>query len=223
MGKTSQTFLMAAALLVAAIGGGVVSSALAGRTSAPPPVAAAKAPAHEAEENTARAPARSGRDLALLAKVGELESRVDNLESSERPEGPGGAEEGQPMKTAEEYLAEHEDALEAHRLEPVDPAWARGTTPSFQMDIERVAEEVGFKVGKVECRSETCSAETKWDEFSSAKENYLRLLTTPFRANCARRIVFPEKGADEPVEGTLLLECADWKGGGSKLLELPSE
>lgn len=223
MGKTSQTFLMAAALLVAAVGGGVVSSALAGRAVAPPPPAAALAPAQESGASSERAPGRSGRDLALLAKVGELESRVDSLESPDRAEEVGSAEEGPRAKAAEEYLAEHEDALEAHRFEPVDATWAQGTTPSFQFDMERVAEEVGFELGKIECRNETCSAETKWEKFSGAKENYLRLLTTPFRANCARRIVFPEKAADEPVQGTLLLDCADWKKGGSKLLELPSE
>lgn len=222
MKTANQTLFMAVALVAAAVGGGVISSALAGRSSTPLPAAERASSDPEAEAPRSAATRRaSGRDLAMLQKVGELESRVTELEEAEPVEvDPGVPDDPTAARTPEEYLEDHAQALEEHRAEPIDQAWSTVTTRSVQSDIEQLGEEIGFGVGRVECRNETCSAETSWEHFSEAKDNYMRILTSPFRANCARRIIFPERGPDEPVSGTLLLDCSDWKQQGSVPLTL---
>lgn len=112
-----------------------------------------------------------------------------------------------------------ESAIEKHRLERQDSAWAAKATPSLRADLEKVAQARKFELGEVDCRSTSCLAKLEWSNAAEAREEFGNLARETFEVNCARSITLPDAvEPSAPVEATLILDCTEWKSGGSQLL-----
>jgi hypothetical protein len=103
--------------------------------------------------------------------------------------------------------------LDAHRREATDAAWAAPAARAFTADLAVIQGKRNVRVGAVNCRSHTCSAELEWSSRELATNEWVDLLHYPYRYSCARMIVLPSASTPSagPTKTTMLFECADRK------------
>jgi hypothetical protein len=212
--------------VVAAGGVGAVCTLYINRTEASVSQPASRAASADQPKDSLKEPRATG---ALAKRLSGLEQRIGALE-----EAPAQAEEAkEPNDTqqasAEEHLdappasfyyEQHDKNIAQHKSERMDPDWGPRSSKALRADAERLATFGRYSINEVECRDETCRVNVHWEKFSTARTSYEELLHQPLAMSCGRSIVIPEVAADESVDATLLLDCAEWKANGSELLDL---
>jgi hypothetical protein len=167
------------------------------------------------------------RSQELMGKLARVESKIQRLElKKEAGEETAKDEKAAPepgpdavMESAESLRTRVDDAIAAHRKEPLDPNWAPGTMKELSKGLAVTSPLSFAEVKSVDCRTGTCSAEVKWKSRAEAMRGYPMLLQWPMRVNCERTILLPEHSAGESsVEATLLLDCNSWRADGSNLI-----
>ena len=101
-----------------------------------------------------------------------------------------------------------QDYIDRAKAEPRDDAWAGPTERLFGEDLRAKAEKYDFRVGRVECRTNTCNAELSWSSLRDARAHFEGVLGEPERVGCQPRLLLTE-GANEdaPEMGVMLLHC----------------
>lgn len=121
-----------------------------------------------------------------------------------------------PLESQQRY----EQRLQQHAAEPVDQGWSRPTASLIQSDVLKQADTMNFRLGRVDCRTTSCTAELEWPSPAEADREYQSLAHFPYRANCSRTVVLPPPttGAG-PVHAQLFLDCESWRADGAEPLE----
>jgi hypothetical protein len=116
---------------------------------------------------------------------------------------------GNPSNSEElETEPSPQDYIDRARAEPRDDAWAGPTEQLFEEDLRAKAQQHGFRVGNVECYTNTCEAELFWSSLADARADFKNVLAEPERSRCLPRLILTE-GAheDAPEMGVMLLHC----------------
>ena len=101
-----------------------------------------------------------------------------------------------------------QDYIDRAMAEARDDAWAGPTERLFEEDLRAKAKQYDFRVGRVECHTNTCEAELFWSSLRDARADFEAVLGEPERAECQPRLILSE-GANEdaPEMGVMLLHC----------------
>jgi hypothetical protein len=122
----------------------------------------------------------------------------------------GALASGHPVSTDEPAEAEpsSQDYIDRARAEARDDDWAGPMERLFEEDLRAKAEKHGFRVGNVECHTNTCEAELFWASLGDARADFKNVLAEPERSQCLPRLILTE-GAheDAPEMGVMLLHC----------------
>jgi hypothetical protein len=179
----------------------------------------------------ARSPSVTGVDRTLPRApeprivVDRSASRVDEqrLAALERrlaeltPPAPGGSARAAPSQL--ESQQRYEARLQQHAAEPVDPGWSRATAAMLEADVLQQASSMSVRLGRVDCRTTSCTAALEWPSLEDADSEYLSLVHFPYRANCARTVVLPSPAqAEGPVRAEMLLDCESWRADGGEAI-----
>jgi hypothetical protein len=160
--------------------------------------AAPQAPTQASESTTSRSrPSQSAPNLARAQA------------SSARAASAGAVASGYPANSDElETEPSPQDYIDRARAEPRDDAWAGPTEQLFEEDLRAKAQQHGFRVGNVECYTNTCEAELFWSSLADARADFKNVLAEPERSRCLPRLILTE-GAheDAPEMGVMLLHC----------------
>jgi hypothetical protein len=120
-----------------------------------------------------------------------------------------------PLESQQRYEAR----LQRHAKEPVDPGWSRGTASLIEADVLKQAGSTSVRLGRVDCRTTSCTAELEWPSMADADRDYVSVVHFPYRANCSRTVLLPPPSkAAEPVRAQLLLDCESWRAAGGEPL-----
>jgi hypothetical protein len=68
------------------------------------------------------------------------------------------------------------DALQVHAGETVDDAWAHTTAGALAAKLEALGPSLGFRLGKVDCRTAMCTAALEFASHSAAQANFAGVL-----------------------------------------------
>ena len=102
----------------------------------------------------------------------------------------------------------HRKALEDHRHEPRDPAWADAAESKFFGDLRAVAEEGRFTIQGVSCKTTTCVATAKWNSFDSAEQHYESILHAGYQVNCTKEVLLPEPELPQAqYQASVIFDC----------------
>lgn len=148
----------------------------------------------------------------------EVRRRIAALESSSRaPGSPPPArrvganplDEQQAMEQQRQAtIARHESLVQAHREEPLDPAWGPKTGSLVQSDLNELAKTNSFKVVEADCKTTSCAGTLEWPSYGKALTEWRKLLHHGYQANCGREITLPEpKDPQAPYQATIVLDC----------------
>jgi hypothetical protein len=148
------------------------------------------------------------------ARLAALEQRLAEL----APPAPGASARQAltPLETQQRYEAQ----LQQHAAEPVDPSWSRPTASLIEADVLKQAGSMSVRLGRVDCRTTSCTAELEWPSLAEADREYLSLVHFPYRANCSRTVLLPPPSkAEGPLRAQMLLDCESWRAEGGEPLE----
>jgi hypothetical protein len=139
-------------------------------------------------------------------RLAALEQRVAELAP---PPSAGSAREAPtPLESQQRY----ETRLHQHAAEPVDPTWSRATATLIEADLLGQAGGMNFRLGRVDCRTTSCTAELEWPSLGEADREYLSLVHFPYRANCSRTVLLPPLSkAEGPLRAQMFLDCESWR------------
>ncbi len=105
-------------------------------------------------------------------------------------------------------LRAHEAAVDEHRGEPVDPAWAPAQERRVRGLFDVLRGPGHFDVTSVGCRARTCAVELEWASYAEARTHWEPAVTRPPSVGCASRIVLPDPVAPaQRYRATALLTC----------------
>jgi len=139
-------------------------------------------------------------------RLAALEQRLAEL----APPPPSGSarEAPTPLETQQRY----ETRLREHAAEPVDPTWSRATATLIEADVLGQSGSMSFRLGRVDCRTTSCTAELEWPSLGEADREYLSLVHFPYRANCSRTVLLPPPSqAEGPLRAQMFLDCESWR------------
>jgi hypothetical protein len=147
-------------------------------------------------------------------RLAALEQRLAELAS---PAPSGSARQAPtPLETQQAYEAR----LQQHAAEPADPSWSRPTASLIEADVLKQAASMSVRLGRVDCRTTSCTAELEWPSLAEADREYLSLVHFPYRANCSRTVLLPPpSNAEGPLRASMFLECESWRAEGAEPLE----
>lgn len=207
--------------IVAGIGGALVAS----HFNRPAPAsAAAGEPAPERAPRPMVIP--PGWDLALVARVAQLEQAVNQQKAEtkradgERDAGgtaaaaaadPVAQHERERREHYEKELAFRSDFIDKHKQEPVDSAWSQATSQTIREPLVAAESGDGAKVKDVDCRSKTCTATLTFSNPSDALAYIQQGGKTSSRAaikTCNGSIMIPTPPtSDGAYDLTVLYTC----------------
>lgn len=75
-----------------------------------------------------------------------------------------------------------EDYVDSARAEQRDDSWAAPTERLFEEDLTIKGQQLGFRVGTVECRTTSCIAELFWNSLREARADFKQTLGAPDRS-----------------------------------------
>ena len=83
--------------------------------------------------------------------------------------------------------------LEEHRLESIDPIWARETKASLEGDVstQYITQLKNMRLLEVDCRSRSCLMKLEWPSYKTAMGSIKGVLREPFSTNCGRYAFLP--------------------------------
>jgi hypothetical protein len=143
---------------------------------------------------------------ALEQRLAELAPPAPSASSRQAPT---------PLESQQRYEAR----LQQHAAEPVDPSWSRSTASLIEADVLEQAAGMSFRLGRVDCRTTSCTAALEWPSLAEADREYLSLVHFPYRANCSRTVVMPPPSdAGGPLRAEMLLDCESWRAEGGEPL-----
>lgn len=140
-----------------------------------------------------------------------LERRLAELSARSEPAAPLAPPPRPSREEArQQLLAQHQQQLDRHSREPVDPSWAREAQGSFTSDFVGLAQGQPFEVRGVDCRSTTCVTTLEWPSYAEATQGYALLLQHAYRLDCARTLLLPEPAdVTARYQAQLLLDCGN--------------
>jgi hypothetical protein len=99
--------------------------------------------------------------------------------------------------------------LDAVRMEPRDPTWAKTAEAAFERDFATAAEKLQTKLVGVECHTTGCLATVEWSSHGEARRSFRNILHHNYEINCATTVDIGKEphNPTERVQATLLLEC----------------
>jgi hypothetical protein len=116
-------------------------------------------------------------------------------------------------------MAQHQQLLRQHFLQPVDNTWAPAATVAYDADLKAIGEQTKatFKVTQLDCRFDTCVAELEWPSRARAMSDWQEVLHFPYRTGCSREIVLPEPSGvpgedNRPLRASVIYDCSSMKG-----------
>jgi hypothetical protein len=188
--------------------------------SAPrPPGEAARAGDAPGAKERPRAPEATPPRIPGRGRADELQGLRERIEALEsRADDPPHGEPGPPRLTAAEsrdlHVRENQQALERHRLEPIDRDWSRAASAAIDAALSSLTSDGDHRTVAVECKTTSCTATLEWQSFTQARGGYgaiMGRLGTVLDLPCGRSIVLPEpEEADRPYQATIVFDCQRW-------------
>ncbi|WP_157775352.1 hypothetical protein [Melittangium boletus] len=176
--------------------------------SDPPRVQAPRRPQAvvPAPEPTSRPPLVTA--SAREERLHRLERRLEELTARTEPPPPPPRPSREEAKR--QLFQQHQQQLDMHSREPVDPTWSRSARDSFGADFASLTRGQGFTLKDIDCRSHTCVTTVEWPSYAAATQGYSLLLQHSYAMDCARSILLPEPSAPQGnYQARLLLDCAN--------------
>jgi len=148
-------------------------------------------------------------------RLAAIEQQLAELAASARS-GSTRAPEAIQLESQQRYEAR----VQQHAAEPVDPTWSRATASLIEADVLKQAGNMNVRLGRVDCRTTSCTAELEWPSSAEADREYVSLVHYPYRANCSRTLILPvPSAAPGPLRAQMLLDCESWRADGADPLE----
>jgi len=151
------------------------------------------------------------------ARLAELERKVATISNKEDPALPSATAAIEvppdPKEARREAVQAYRQLLEKHATEGVDPAWSREATAALAADLGRFADANTnkFRVGRVDCRTTTCTAEIEWPSFKDALQTFQAVVLDPIDMKCTQQITLPDEQKDttSPYLATAFFDCEE--------------
>lgn len=103
----------------------------------------------------------------------------------------------------------HESFLTKHADEPRNSRWARLVEPTIAETIRGGSPGASWEIGRVDCRTSTCTVEITWPSYANAVETYADLLHSKYGVPCASSITLrPANEPDGQYQELLALDCS---------------
>jgi len=164
-------------------------------------------------QTVAPAPVPTPRNMPAAAatreeRIQRLERRLEEL--SARTEPPPPPSRPSPEEARQQLFQHHQEQLDKHSREPVDPYWSRSAQDTFGADFAALVEGQTFAVRNIDCRSHTCVTTVEWPSYAAATQGYSLLLQHAYGMDCARSILLPEPADPRgSYQARLILDCAN--------------
>lgn len=94
------------------------------------------------------------------------------------------------------------------QAEPRNDDWAVPTAAILDDELSAVAKRLDFQVGKIDCRTQRCTAELGWPSLAEAQADFKAVLSSESKLGCRRRLLLPES-EQRGVTGVLVVDCAE--------------
>jgi hypothetical protein len=147
----------------------------------------------------------------LTARVQALEHQLQAKESA----APAPSSEPAPMpappspEESKQMLFERQRTLVAdHQKDPLDPVWSVATVKNFDADFEAMAQNSPVKLLSIDCRTTSCLATVRWENYATALAKGSVLAHYPYSTTCARQVVQPPPDDENaPYVSTVVFDC----------------
>ncbi len=113
-----------------------------------------------------------------------------------------------PIEDWNRVQSEWQSKLQAHDTDYRDSAWSAASEDNLWNGLEELASSVNFELESIDCRTTTCTAQTRWPSHDSAKLGLGAMLGHNYQEDCGVEIVLPEEatGIDSYL-ATILIVC----------------
>jgi hypothetical protein len=100
-----------------------------------------------------------------------------------------------------------EELVDTVRLQPRDEAWANGAEVILEQDLTRLAAQLKFRVGEVDCRSSRCLVQLEWPNGAAAQRDFKAAMARDaYRLDCHRRLLLPPTDSASG-HAQLIMDC----------------
>jgi hypothetical protein len=145
------------------------------------------------------------REQAQRADSADDTTQVQESRPSEAPEA---FDSERARASLESELDEFSERLAEHAAGAPDRSFAEAARRAYTDDLSGLATRVGFELGAVDCRANSCTAVTRWPSLRAAMQGYPALLHHPYRRNCAVETVLQDEvQPGQAYEATFLYTC----------------
>jgi hypothetical protein len=199
-----RALILTALVGIASGGAGAVLASSLIRRDAPAAVTAASAAAIPVRS------ARDGRAVASDRALAAIDQRLRAVEDRQNQPPPRAdtSAAGDPLpdaQRAEQQIAAHRAAIEAHDHELRDSGWAATAEARLTASLGQTVG--GGQLVRADCRSKTCTAEIAWPSYGAASDGY-RSALYDFALNCGRQVVLPPPEHGEGTyHATVVYDC----------------
>lgn len=114
-----------------------------------------------------------------------------------------------PNEDWHKIQTEWQTKLQLHNTEARNKEWAATTEVRLLKGLEKLASSVKFKLESVDCRTLTCTAQTRWPTRDAAKIGLGALLGHDYQEDCGVEMILteaPQEGGSYPA--ILLVNCS---------------
>lgn len=103
----------------------------------------------------------------------------------------------------------HQASFDAHERDVRDPSWAAPTEATIVRELNAI-DGGRFDVDRVDCRTTSCLATVRWENYDQAVQDYPSILHGYFTVGCGRRVLLPEP-ADRNAEYSVrvIFDCEE--------------
>ncbi len=146
---------------------------------------------------------RAARHWARAARIEHL--AIDAREARATPTAPLPDPEV-AIQNVRDHASEREGI---HGSEAVDAAWADQTEVAVAKGLEPVAEEAGFDVLRIDCRTESCRIDLSWASYDHARLEADRLVDAVRAVSCGIDVpLLPPSDPAAAYESAFYLDCS---------------
>lgn len=169
----------------------------------------------EEVENSATARKLRASQRALERRLAQLEEWSNAEADDEKVRDQSNPVEHDPEEAYQQGLQVVSALDERHAQDPVDPTWAPTADKELRSGLSEAAEDVGFVVSSVSCKTDICVAELEWEDQKIARERGASLASLDFpNLNCMQSIWLDRTDQpDQPYSGKLYLDCTELRAG----------
>lgn len=113
-----------------------------------------------------------------------------------------------PIEDWNRIQSEWQSKIQVHDTDSRDSAWAGAIEDRLWRDLEELESSVNFELESVDCRTTTCTTQTRWPSREAAKLGLGAMLSYDYQEGCGVEIVLPEEETEtDSYLATVLILC----------------